>query len=172
MFASAPLGPGPPPTDRLDRIEGAIDAVFDLFEVKQWLELPSGAALAADPEANHVMTVLFEPIVIKRSQLQRQFNRFKIYGKPAFLAASAIRDAQVEAIVTQRIEWLGGKGALVMRAFETVAKSPSLVLLRPTIMPKAIDKLKKDNRCLEYLIFCVEEISKNIYNALRATLLE
>ena len=62
-------------------------------------------------------------------------------------------------LVDERLSKFGGINELISRTFKTVAKSESLVDLRPTTMPEAIRNLEVDPRCKEYLAACVQELA-------------
>jgi hypothetical protein len=56
-------------TQQVDRIEGAIDSIFDSLNERNYEELPPDSVLARDPEACTLMNEMFHPLKIKRSQL-------------------------------------------------------------------------------------------------------
>lgn len=140
--AAAPAAPAP--ARRVDHIEGAVDAIFDLFKSKGWTKLPAATMLERDEEATKVMTQMFLPDTIKRSQLATQFRRWKALGQPAAMAASSASDEFVRAIVNSRVGARGGIDAILQRAFDTVADS-SLVRDRDEFMTSLFDDLRKND---------------------------
>jgi hypothetical protein len=129
-------------TTRSDRVPGAHEAMFTLFDLRKWSKLPHESVLLKDPDARRIMEEMFLPTVFKRSQLQYQFVRWRALGTSAAMAASSMSAQQIRVLVDQRIDRVGGSSALINRALDFVTSSPSLVLLRPSFMPKVIAALR------------------------------